>query len=81
MGFAEKGDVRKLLQDTELVGEIAKAVVADPQAMDDLADDIADELSDELEDDSELRKKIVDTAIASPEFKQKIVRKLIEDLG
>ena len=81
MGITEKADVRRLLQDEDLVQDIAKAVVADPDSMDDLASDIADKLSDELEDDPALRTKIVDTAIASPEFKQRIVKKLVDDLS
>lgn len=80
MGFLEETDVRKLLQDPELMADIAKAVVEDPEAMDDLAEDIADKLSDEMEDDSELRRKIVQAALASPDFKKKIIRKLVEDL-
>ncbi len=81
MGFLEKGDVQKLLQDEELMTDIAKAVVEDPEAMDDLAEDIADKLSDLMGDDPALRSKIVQTAIANPEFKKKIVRKLVDELG
>ena len=81
MGFLEESDVRSLLQDPELKSDIAKAVVEDPEAMDDLADDIADKLSDELEDDSDLRRGIVSAAIANPEFKRRIVKKLVTDLS
>ena len=81
MGLIQDSDVRALLQDEGLVAEIAKAVVEDPATMESLADDIADELADELEDDPTLRKAIVDPAIASPEFKKKVVRKLVADLG
>jgi len=80
MGFTEKGDVRKLLQDSKLKDAIAKAAVEDPKTMDSLAGDIADKLSDELEDDPEIRQKIIQYAIASPEFKKRVVRKLVEDL-
>jgi len=81
MGFTEKGDVRKLLRDSTLCEAIAKAVVEDPETMDSLAGDIADKLSDELEDDSEMRQKIIQYAIATPEFKKRVVRKLVEDLS
>jgi len=81
MGFTEKADVHKLMQDSKLMTEIVKAVVEDPDTLDSLADDIADKLSDELEDDPELRQKIVERAIASPDFKKKIIRKLVEDLS
>ncbi len=80
MGFLDKADVRELLKDQGLMADVAKAVVEDPEAMDDLAEDIADKLSDELEDDPELKKKIVEAAVASPDFRKRIIRKLVEDL-
>lgn len=46
-----------------------------------LAEDIADELSEQMEDDPELRRKIVDAAVANPEFKKRIVKKLVEELS
>jgi hypothetical protein len=61
--------------------EIAKAVVEDPETLDSVADDIADKLSDELEDDPAWRQRIVEAAMASPDFKKKIIRKLVDDLG
>ena len=81
MGFTEKSDVRKLLQDPKLKDAIARAAVEDPKTMDSLAGDIADKLSDELEDDPEMRQKIVAHAIATPEFKKRVVRKIVEDLS
>ena len=81
MGFIEKEDVRKLMHDSKLMTEVAKAVTEDPETMDSLADDIADKLSDELENHPELRKKIVELAIARPDFKKRVVRKLVEELS
>jgi len=81
MGLIEESDVRKLMQDPQLVSEIASAVVDDPETMDDLADTIADKLSDELEDNSDLRQSIISTAVANPEFKRRIVKKLVSDLS
>ena len=81
MGVIEKGAVRELLQDPELVTAIIKAVIEDPEAMDDLAEDIADKLSDELEEDPELMRKVVEAAMASPEFKKRVIKELVEDLG
>jgi len=80
MGLAEKADVRKLLHDSRLMTEIAKAVVEDAETLDSVADDIADKLSDELEDDPTWRQRIVQAAMASPDFKKKIIRKLVEEL-
>jgi len=81
MGFTEKGDIRKLLHDSRLREAIIKAAAEDPKTVDSLVGDIADKLSDELEDDPEIKQKIVEAAIASPEFKKRVVRKLVEDLS
>ena len=81
MGFITDSDVKKLMEDQELMAGIAKAIVDDPEAMDDLADDIADKLEDELEDNPELRKQIIDAAVANPEFKKRIVKTLADELS
>ena len=80
MGYVEKADVRQLLNNPELMDEVVNAVVNDPAAMTDLADDIADELSDLLEDDPTFKQKIVQAALATPAFKQRIVTQLLDDL-
>ena len=81
MGLIQDTDVRGLMDDKELMAEVAKAIVEDPKAMDDLADDIADKLEDELEDNPELRRQIVDAAVVNPEFKKRIVKKLADELS
>lgn len=81
MGFVDTSDIRKLLQDPELKADIAKAVAEDPGVLDDLAEDIADELEDELEGDADLKKQILDAAMASPDFRKKVVKELIDDFG
>ena len=81
MGFIQDTDVRGLMADKELMADIAKTLVEDPEAMDNLAEDIADKLGDELGDNPELRKQIVDAAVESPEFKKRIVKKLADDLS
>ena len=81
MGFLDSTEVKKLLQDPDLRTDIAKAVTEDSGALDDLAEEVADELEDELENDTELKKQIIAAAMASPEFKQKVVKELVDDLG
>ena len=81
MGFISESDVTRLMQDQDLMGQVAKAIVEDPETMDSLADDIADKLQDQLEDDPDMRRQIVDAAVANPEFKRKIVAKLTDDLS
>jgi hypothetical protein len=74
-------EVRKLLQDEKLVNEVIAKVVEDPDVLDDLAEDVADELSDLLEDDPAFQQKIINVALANPEFKKRIVKELIDELG
>ncbi len=81
MGFIQEADVKGLMADQELMADIAKTLVEDPEAMDSLADDIADKLEDELEDNPELRRQIVDAAVTNPEFKKRIVKKLADELS
>ena len=81
MGFVKEADVQRLMQNQELMAEVASAIVADPDTLDQLASDIADKLEDELEDNSELRSQIVDAAVSNPEFKKKIAEKLADELG
>ena len=63
------------------MAEVATALVENPTTMDQLADDIADKMEDELEDNPDLRKQIIDAAVASPEFRKKIVAKLAGELS
>ena len=58
MGFIDSSDVKKLLQDPEFKSDIAKAMIGDPGAMEDLAEDVADEMEDELENDDEFKSKV-----------------------
>ena len=80
MGFIKEADVQMLMQDQDFMAEIAKAIVEDPETMDNLADDIADKLDDLLEDDANLKNQIVDAAVNNPEFRRRIVQKLADDL-
>lgn len=44
-----KLDVRKLVRDKELMDEVTRRIMDDPQAMDDLAASIAEKLAEVLE--------------------------------
>ena len=81
MGIIQDTDVGRLLQDKTLMDDVVKALVEDSTAMESLADEIADKLEDALEDDSELRKRIVEAAVANETFKREIVSKLAEELS
>ena len=72
----DKNDVRKLLEDSAIVEEIAKGVMEDPEALGALAEEIADELSDVLEHDPDFRAKIIQSAMGNKTFRDRLVRKL-----
>ena len=80
MGFIKESDVERLMHNEELMGEVAKAIVEDPDTLDELAEDIASKLEDELDNNSALRAMIVDAAVANPEFKKKVAGKITEEL-
>lgn len=81
MGYIKGPEARKLLNDPELMDEVVNSIVQDQSVMTDLADDIADELSDVIEDDPTFKQKILQAALATPEFKQRIVMALVDDMS
>ena len=82
MGMIEidKSDVRQLLQNPELVEEIAKGVMEDPSALDDLAEDIASALAGGIENDPQARRSLVTSALSSQVLKEALIQKLVREL-
>ena len=80
MGLVQESDVKRLLQDPELVSDIAKAVVESPGALESIADEIASGLENELGSSSELRKQVIDAAMASPQFKKILALKISAEM-
>jgi len=76
----EKALTLALLKNEELVDQAVETMVEDPDAMDDLAGDIADKLSDLIEDDQGMRRRILDAAVASEDFRKRVVKELIEKI-
>jgi len=82
MGYEiSKEDVQVFLKDKKLMTEVVKKVTEDEEVLNGLASDIAEELSSAMEDDPNMKKRIMKTALASPGFKQKIIKNLVEELG
>ena len=71
---------QKFVQREKWMDGVIKTVVDDPEAMDALAKKAGDKLGDLLEDDPNFKKKIIDAALTSPDFKKRIVIKLIKEL-
>ena len=80
MGFIKDADIEKLMQNDELINEVAKGLVENPDTLDSLVDDIAEKLEDELDTNSVLRQKVVDAAVSSEQFRKKVVAKLADEL-
>ena len=77
----EKDDVLKLLQDKELMDAVIQRVAKDPDTIGSLAKETADKFFDVIENDPAFKKKLIDTAISSEEFKKKIIEELVEELS
>jgi len=76
-----KADVLNLLQDEKLIDDVVKRVVDDPKVLDDLAEEIADEMSDYLEDDPVIKQKIINAALGNADFKKRVVKELVDEIG
>ena len=81
MGFIKDSDIERLMQNEDLITDVAKGLVEDPDTMDSLVSDIADKLEDELDNNTALRQKIVDAAVANEQFRKKVVAKLAGELS
>ncbi len=81
MGPIRESDVAKLLQNPESMDHIVSGLVEDSRTMDTLAGDIADKIQDVLEDDSDLRQRVLNSAVANEAFRKKLVTRIIEELG
>ena len=81
MGMVQEGDVGQLMQDQEFMDQVIQGLVEDSTTMDKLAAEIADKMEDALEDDPELRRRLVSAAVADEAFRQKLITKLVDELG
>ena len=81
MGPIRESDVAKLLQNPESMDHVVSGLAEDSRTMDTLAGDIADKIQDVLEDDSDLRQRVLNSAVAYEAFKKKLVNRIIEELG
>ena len=68
--------VADLFQRREFVEQVANAMVANGKAADSLMGDLSDKLQDHIEDDPEFRRNLITRAMASPSFRDKVVKAL-----
>ena len=81
MGFLKDGDITGLLENHEFMEEVVGAITEDSEVMGDMAEEVAASLEDAIKDDPAIRRKLVEGAMTSPEFKKRIARKLVTELG
>lgn len=82
MGFdLSRSDIQSILKDETLIDEVVKKVIEDPDAVSDLAEDLADEISEYLEDDPVIKQKLVNAAIGNPDFRKRVIKDLVDELG
>jgi len=77
----EKEDVAKLLEDPEFMEAVVSAVLADRDAVQDLAEGVADALEDALGDDAEWKEKMLSGALEDPNFREKVTVALVEEIS
>ena len=82
-GEAEDSSVQKssdpvadLIQRREFVEQVAAAMVTNGNAADSLLGELSDKLQDHIEDDPEFRRDLITRAMASPSFRNKVVKAL-----
>lgn len=75
-----KADVRKLLEDKELVSSVIRITLEDPDAIKDLSEDVADEIANLIEENSGMRGKIVEVALGDESFRKMILGEIVDKL-
>ncbi len=81
MGLTQERNVGKLLRNKELMDQVVTGLVENSQTMDTLAGDMASKIQDAMENDTDLRQRLINAAIANEAFRNKLVRKLIDELS
>ena len=76
----KKSDVKKLLDDKQLINEIINGIVTNSTTLDDLEKDVAEDISDQLEDDPQLREKVLELVTESDDFRKQVVNSVVDDL-
>ena len=77
----EKAELRKLIDYSSLMSEVAKKSLDDPDTIKDIAGEVADKISDELEDDPEFKRKILLAAMKREVFRKKVIQLLAEKIS
>ena len=80
MGLIKDSDVGNVLADEQFMEQVLVGLVENSSTMDSLCNDIAGNVQEALQNDSDLRQRLVSTAMNNEVFKQKLVEKIIHEL-
>jgi len=76
-----KYEIFRLMEDEIQTGEVIIRAVNDPDVLAKLASEVADEIADTLEDDPQYKERIIHAATESLNFKQRIVKEIVDELS
>ncbi len=75
-----KSDVQHLLRNERLIHEVVTKIVANPVIVDELVEDVTEEISDYLKGDTTIRKKIIESVTAAPDFRKRVVSEILKEM-
>ncbi|MCH7732541.1 MAG: hypothetical protein IIB44_08520 [Candidatus Marinimicrobia bacterium] len=78
MDVFKKTDVIKFLKNDDIRNEIIDYALRDSNMTNKIVEDLGDEIADILKDDPTFRQKLLSITSKKPEFREKIITKLIK---
>ena len=78
MDVFKKTDVIKFLENDDVRNEIIDYALRDSNMTNKIVEDLGDEIADILKDDPTFRQKLLSITSKKPEFREKIITKLIK---
>ncbi|MCH8067999.1 MAG: hypothetical protein IID16_01820 [Candidatus Marinimicrobia bacterium] len=78
MDVFKKTDVIKFLENDDIRNEIIDYALRDSNMTNKIVEDLGDEIADILKDDPTFRQKLLSITSKKPEFREKIITKLIK---
>ena len=70
-------DLDAILSDPRVTGEILKVVLSNVDVMEDLLREISQELEQSLDRNPAYRRRFMNTVMANPEFRGRVVREIV----
>ena len=77
----DKNEVQKLLKDKKLMDQVIKKAINNKEITSKLANDLAEDLAEGIKNDPNFAKKLCDSAISDPKFKEKLLKDIFNEIG